>query len=248
MQIDKNVIEKIIGPMAVTEGEINVSLFIVSAKQPRLKKLNLDPQLSPEKRAEKLHKWAQQHRFVAVIEIGDQMFAHANADHAEKLQGIQDLSINGKKVTVKALTDEESEQLSAFGEAFEQYVLDEAAAENKPTEAPDVQIRFAARQFLASQKLVSDEMQMNYVIAAMKNIPGQVILNCLQKMSEARREADKQKKEDDRRYDIKEQQIKKDILKREITKGEVNAQESKEDRLEQHLKHQVTVHGGNNAA
>lgn len=230
MKLDKGVLEKMMGPMA--EGEVNVSLFVVSAKHPRLKKLDLDPHLSPEKRAEKLHKWAQQHRFVAVIEIGDQMFAHTHANYADKLQGIEELSIGGKKVTIKALTDEEAEQLSSVGEAFEQYVLDEAKEEEKPAEASDVQIRSEARQFLATQKLVSDQMHMNFVIASMQNVPGKVILDCLRLFSEARREAEKQKKEDQRRADIKEEVIRKDILKREI-----KTQVLKGEQLEQQQEH-----------
>ena len=85
MRIDKNLLAGIIGSIEGT-GEVTVSLFIMLSKSSRLKKLDLDPNLSREERAEKLHKYAQQHRFVAVIEKGDQVFAHAHAEHAEKLR------------------------------------------------------------------------------------------------------------------------------------------------------------------
>src|SRR5436309_488931 len=101
MQIDKTVLEKIMGPIAAGEQEVKVSLFIASKKDPRLKKLDLDPSLSPAQRAEKLRKWAQDHRFVAVIEMGDKVFAHAHAKYAEQLKNQQDLAIDGKKVSVK---------------------------------------------------------------------------------------------------------------------------------------------------
>lgn len=231
MQLDRKIIENIMGPIG--EGQqVNVSLFIVSAKHPRLKKLDLDPHLSPEARAKKLHKWAQEHRFVAVIAMGDKVFAHANADYAAKLQGMKDLSIDGKKVSVKELTAEESDQLSSVGEAFEQYLLQESEEEEaagKPEKAVLEPGRFEVRQFLSSQKLVSDQMHMDYVIASMQNVPGQVILNCLRQMSEARREAEKEKKEDEKRSDIKGQQIKKEILKREIIEGEIKGSQLKQD-------------------
>src|SRR5262245_17108886 len=119
-EIKKAAIEQFMGPIAEDQFNVKVSLFVVSTKNQRLKQINLD-HLSPDERAAKLHKWGKDHRYVAVIEMGDMIFAHTHAKHAEQLQQIEDLSLDGKKITVKALTDEDAARLSAVGEAFEEH-------------------------------------------------------------------------------------------------------------------------------
>lgn len=229
LEINQKALDKVIGSMA-GEGVFNVSLFIVSAKHPRLKKLDLD-QLSPGERAKKLQKWAEEHRFVAVIEKGDQIFAHTHAAYAEKLQGmydLSDLSIERKKVTVIALTDEEYD--SSFGG-----VLLQSEEEKKSSQASHdlVQGQVEARQFLEDHKpLLGTQLQRNFVIASMLKV-GQIILNCMRQMSEARREIEEQRKEDDKHNAIIQQGIKKDILKREITKGEIEKKELQAGQLAQ---------------
>lgn len=238
MQINKEMMIKIMGPIAESE-DLKVSLFIVSKKDPRLKKLNLDPTLAPEKRAAKLRQWAEEQRFVAVIEMGDKVFAHANEKFAQQLEKQQDLSIEGKKVAVKTLTDDESEKLSLLGENFEDYLLtevdeSEAKEEGKHKEVSAfVDSRYQLREYLALNRLISDKIYMDHVIARMENVPGEVILNCLKRFEEARREDQRQKEADEKHHRIKDQEIQKSILKEEIKQGEIKNTQKKHETLSQ---------------
>ena len=225
--INKAAIESLMGPLA--EGDIKVSLFIVSSKSPHLKKLNLD-NLSTEERTRKLHKWGQAYRFVAVIELGDMIFAHTYAKHAEKLQALEDLSLNGKKVAVKALTEEESQQLSAIGEAFEEHVLISSEEESKETEEESNQQSqansgYVSYQYLARDRLMHPQLQTYFLIEHMvKRSLGKILSDCMQKYLEAQRELQKQKEADEKYYRIKQQEIKREILNSEIKQGEVKKQ------------------------
>ncbi len=224
MQVNKEVFEKIMGPVGSVDLDIKVSLFIVSKKDPRLKKLDLSG-LTPQQRVEKLQKWAQNHRFVAVIQMGDQVFAHANAQVAEKLES-KGVSLDGKKVAIKALTDEESEKLAAVGKAFEEYAIAEAKEEEKTEKQKDRERRSQAisREYAA---LINDPARfheyIDRVIARMDNVPGQVILQCMKRFEEARREEQKQAEADAKHYRIVEDEIKKGIKKEEIKKEEIVA-------------------------
>ncbi len=228
-----NDLKKLMGPLVgqvVGQEEMIVSLFIVSKKSPRLKMLDLSSKLNSDERSKKLHKWAQDHRLVAVIEKGDQVFAHANAKYANQLQSQQDLTINGKKVTsVNALSDEEYDQLAIVDAAFEEYVLHNPPVEEKKNAKPqnDSTAHSAIREFLASNSLLSDQIHMAYLFSKMKNLPDQIILNCLVKMTESRREIEKQRKVDQRKQDILQDEIKKGIRKEEIVKGEIKGQDLK---------------------
>jgi hypothetical protein len=233
MEINKKVLEKIMGPIVEGDQEIKVSLFIASKKNPRLKKLNLEKAISPEDRAAKLHKWAQDNRFVAVIEMGDKVFAHAHANVAERL-GKQDLAIDGKKVSVKALSEEESKQLSIVGEAFEEFVLQVPEEKEEKENKEEAHAQYTGsissiRQYLAESRLVSDQMHMHYLIARMQNIPGEVILDCLRRFNEALREEKKRKEENDKYFAIKEREIEKAIRRGEITKEEIKSQIGKQE-------------------
>ena len=233
MKINKDIFEKIMGSIVEDDQEIKISMFVASKKNSGLKKLNLD-KLSPEQRAAKLHQWAQDHRFVAVIEMGDRVFAHVHAKYAEQLGNQKDLSVDDKKVLIKALTDEEADKLSLVGETFEAYVLSESEEatiqEEKEEKEETKEAAFAprvARQYLAMNLLISDKMQMEHLIARMGNIPDQVILNCLRQIAEARREQEKQKEADDKYFRIKDREIQKSIVRSEITKEEVRGQTKK---------------------
>lgn len=215
--------------------QAQVSLFIISSKYPRLKKLDLDG-LSSEKRAEKLQKWGNEHRFVAVIQIGDQVFAHASAKFAEQLEKQKDLTIDGKNVSIKTLTDEESDLLAAVGEAYESHVL--IPEEKKESDSKNVSqgpsknsTTTANRQYYALRNLVSDETLANHWILRIAKIPGQIILTALQRMNEARREDDKIAEKQEQHQEILRQAIKKDILSGEIKTGEIKNQELKKSEI-----------------
>jgi hypothetical protein len=231
--IKKAAIEKFMGPIAEDHLDLKVSLFVVSSKNKRLKKLNLE-NLAPEERSKKLHQWGQEHRFVLVIEKGDMVFAHTHNKHAEQLQGIEGLSLNGKNVAVKALTDEEAGRLSKVGEAFEENVLEEVEEEKEEGKVEEKRkaeshlTRTPVRQYFAEKQLVSDEMYSHHLIESLvRNNLGKIIIRTLQQFNEARREEEKRRAADEKYFGIKRNEIKKEILKDEIKKEEVERQENK---------------------
>lgn len=224
-------LRKLMGPLAGDE-EMNISLFIVSKKSPRLKKLDLNSQLSPKERSEKLHKWAQGHRLVAVIEMGDQVFAHANAKFAAQLENQEDLTINGKKVSsVNALSDAEYEQLSIIDAAFEEFVQNSKSDESEKSLENTSSTRKAIRQFFAARNLVSDETYMAHFLAMISNLPDKIILKCLKMMSESRREVEERRKEDQKKKDILQDAINKEILQQEVVKREIAGQQLKVENI-----------------
>ena len=248
MEINPEVVNKILGPMKFGDDEaIKVSLFIASNKSPGLKKLDLT-NLSPEKQAEKLHQWAAGHRFVAVIEMSDRIYAHAQTEFAEKLQGQKDLTINGKKVEVNALTEDQYERLSAVGEAFEEYVLLTSQEEQKKEEKEELvsehkdNVTFLHHYF-SRNWLPAEYRSIDAFIARMENVPHKVIMNFLRRMSEMQREIEEQKKEHEEQRDIekseeKRQLIKKKIVKQEIVNSEIVQEEiAKSDNTHHRLKH-----------
>lgn len=219
--------DKFLGLIAEETMPIKVSLFVVSSKNQRLKKVDLE-NLTSEERAAKLHKWGQQDRFVAVIEMGGMVFANVHEKHAEQLKLVEDLSLNGKKITVKALTDEEAARLSAMGETFEEDALEEQ--EEKEETSSEFITSSLPRQYFSSKQLISDQMQSNHLIERMiKNRLGAIIIDCMQKYNEAQREMRKQKEADDKYFDIIRTEIKKGILKEETKRNEIKDQEQKQE-------------------
>jgi len=233
MEINKAAIREFMEFIGKEEQSV-VSLFVVSSKNHRLKKLDL-AHFTPEKRAEKLHQWGQEQRFVAIIEMGDMVFAYASVEQAKQLQLQEALSLNGKRVTVKALTEEESKQLSIVGETlFEEYRSEKNSQNIKEKERASFEIVDAQRQNLPSKVSVSDRIQMHTLInLIVKNHLSTIITNSWQKYMEAQREWRKQKEADDQSFDIKRNEIKKEILKSEIKQEEINRQEQKRRVLRQ---------------
>jgi len=228
-------LEPILGPRGPRHEEAKYSLFIVSAKAPRLKKVDLRG-LSSEERAEKLHRWAKDHRFVAVIETSQMVYAHAHADFAAQLQG-QNLSINGKNVSVKALTEEDSEKLSIVGETFEDFVREHPEEDVVEKEQAPSSL-YQSRQYFASRYLLSDEMRIDYFIAQMENIPHKIIIAALQRMNDVQREIAKRQEEkaiqdDQRRSEIRQTIIRKEMLKDEIKEEQIERQNQKLDWIEE---------------
>lgn len=227
--IKKTALEKFMGPIAEGRLDVKVSLFVVSSKNQRLKKLNLD-KLSLEERAAKLEKWGRENRFVAVIQIGDQMFAHAHAQYAKHWQDAGNLTLDGKSVTVKSLSDEESEQLSAVGQAFDDHLLKEDEGEQhlEHVEGGSGIGDFtpSRRQYFAVKGLVSDQTHSSLLIELMvKRNMSQIITRCMEQYSEAKREERKQQEADDKHFDIIRSEIKKDIQKSEIKQEEIQRQD-----------------------
>lgn len=242
MKINKDDFKKIVNfaPIAGTSEEPRVSLYIISRTlgKANLKKLDL-AKLSPEEREKKFRKWAEEKRFAAVVEIGNRFIAHTNAKFHGTLDQ-ENLTLDGKKVdniTFQALNEDEYDQLSLIGQAFEHYLLENEQLVEKEEEEHDHSISFhqAIREYLTKSSLMSDRMHMNYLIARFENVPRQVILNFLRRMNEDRIAEQRQKEKDDKNYKIKQQEIQKEILKEEITRGEIHRQENNQGKIAEDL-------------
>lgn len=237
VEIKNAAIENFMGPLG-GEGDVKVSLFLVSKKSPRLKKLNLE-NLSSEEREAKLKSVGEQNRFVLIIQKGDMVFAHAHGKYAEQLEKVDELSLDGRKVIVKALSDEDAEQVAAIGTAFDEHVkhleeeIEEKIKEDKGEKGSQNAYHqsISRRQYLAKKTLISDEVHSHFLVQQMveKDL-GQLIVECMKRFQEARAELKKQQEADQVYFDIKNSEIKKDIVR-----GEVKAEEVKRKEQQQHI-------------
>lgn len=228
VKINRESVENFLGPLAEDGFDVKVSLFVVSPKNQRLKMLNLKD-LSPEEREKKLSKWSKEDRFVAVIEIGDRVFAHMHKKHALILQDQKDLSLNGKKIELRSLTDKESLHLNAVGLAFEKHLLGKDEEQKKEAEEAGL----FRPEYFASRRLLSDWMQPHHFLIGqmVKNKLGKIILNAIRQFSESNRELEKQRDQDEKKLEIVKAEIKKEILRSEITAGEIRQQEQNQKTL-----------------
>lgn len=239
--IRNGAIDNILPPAGLFAADVSVNLFVASKGLNRLKKINL-ADLTPEQQTDKLHKWVKNNRFVAVIEQGDVVYAFASPQIAGGLQN-QALTVNDKVVTVKELSDEDSDRLSVIiGETFSDFnhhnLMEEIQEDHKRDEISRERrehARASIREYFASAELVSDLMKIDYLILQMRNLPTKVVQAVLRKMQEMRRAEEKRKKEDAIQDDIVATDRKHDDLKKRIRKDEVKTEEvkGKQQKLEQ---------------
>jgi hypothetical protein len=239
MEIKNKLINQIFETDYQDKKDLKISLFVVSKKSPTLKKLNLEG-LTVEKRLEKLQKLARDNRFVAVVEKGDMIYAHVNPQIAERLNEQQDLSINGKKVSIKVLSEAEYDRLAVVGETFEEYIRlnpEEALQDERNPDKHSKEKGYAyVKEYFAGRNLLSDVIQMDYMILRMRNIPEKIKMAFLEKMNEMQREINRRKKEDaikeeEKFFDHKRSELKKRIIIEEIVKDEVKTQNAKLGRV-----------------
>lgn len=230
--IRNGALENILTPAGLFAADVSVNLFVASKGLNRLKKVNL-ADLTPEQQTDKLHKWVKNNRFVAVVEKDDAVYAFASPQVVEGLQS-QPLTINNKQVTVKELSDEESERLSVvIGETFNDFnnnLIEELQEDQKREEVSRERresARASVREYFASAELLSDLMKIDYLILQMRNLPTKVIQAFLKKMNEMRLVEERRKKEDAIHEDVIAADRKHDDLKKRIRKDEVNNEEIK---------------------
>lgn len=240
VEIKKTSIPKFLGPLTEGHLDVKVSLFVVSDTDSRLTRLDLG-KLTSKERAAKLREFAEQSRFVAVIEMGDMVFAHAHAKYAAQLQGMTDLTLDGRKMTVKTLSDDESAQLSAIGEAFEKHVMnkDEEISQAAGNKDHDLASQTMPRQYHARTRLVSDQTNpTQFLIQQMfQRDLGKIITECMRKYSEEQRELQKIHEAEDRRSDIQRTVIKRDILRDDVKTDEIKRQELKHTIIDEDAQH-----------
>jgi hypothetical protein len=214
-----------------------VSLFVYSNKSSKLKRLDL-AELSPEKRVEKLKNWGKDNRFVAVVERGDAVFAFTSARNAEQLAGQSDLSIDGKKVSVKKLSDSEYERLSEVGQEIEKFLElnpkeklqdhEDEKTQNKLSEA------YLQRQSLNKKSDKSSYSAIDTMIMKMANIPEKIKFSILSRMNEDYRIEEKRSREEALKKEQKQEEIKgriiqKEVINKEIDKKSIDKKEKAED-------------------
>ena len=202
-----------------------VSLFVYSKG---LKKIDLD-HLSPVDRRAKLQNLAKDSRFVAVVEKGDTLFAFASTKLAEQLQGQQDLSIDGKRVSVKGLSDSEYDRLSEVGRAIESYIelnphheVQEEHREGKSRNSEAHLLTSYQTKFHLKNLTTFDKVILNLIKSDHK-----IIMSMLNKWNEASKEEAKKTKEDN----LKKREASQDLLKREIYRGILKEEIKKEEQL-----------------
>lgn len=223
MQINREALTKIHG-ISGDNQDVRVSLWVVSKKDSRLKQLNLGPHLTVEQRAAKLQKLAQENRFVAVIQIGEAIFAHAHSHFAKQLEAQGDLSINGKRVSVQSLTDEQAEELAAVGEAFDEYALEEEETTvEKEKEELSNELPYSLRSLAERIQVITGHANPSPEMMAKMRI-SEIVLDSLKQFSEARREEQKLREADEKYYNIKAQQIKKAVFAEAIVQEAVKSQ------------------------
>jgi len=224
MEIKTAFLDRIMDPALSMQDNIQVSLFIVGKKANRFKQIDLTT-LTPEK----FNQLKNDKRFVAIIETTDTVYAHANQKFVDLLQNQKELTVNGKKVAIAALSDDDYNRLD---EVFEEYIRLNPAdhiGEEKEEERSQPRRETAQRklrEFYNGHRPVADKMQMNLLLARMENTPTEIALLCLQKMNQAAREQARRNREDDlqqteKAADILKDEIKQSELKREIRNKEI---------------------------
>lgn len=210
------------------QESVKLSLFVVSTKNSSIKKLDLH-HLTPEQRAKKLEKWSKESRFVAVIEKGDQIYAHVSPTIADRLQP---LSLKGRAVTIETLNASEYEELSRIGhevleleEIIEAPLKLDVKKEEKTTASPSY------RDFFRSRDLVQDRMRdylRDAMLLQMESIPEKVKLAIIRRMNETQAEIRRQAEEDNKKIETKHETVKKKEIERGIKRTEINLQEVKQ--------------------
>ncbi len=219
MEINKNSIKSIINSYANSfEGleEANqISFFVICPNQPRLKKLNLGDLSS-----ESLKLIATEHRLILVVEKGEAIFAHAHEKYIESIQLSDELSLSGKKITLKTLTDEEAEKLAAVASILGQQTAPAEEAAKTSTQDRD---RSAVNCSLKQKKVVATFSHLSFssIERKVKTAVQDIIKACLKRFEEERKELEDKQQIDQKFDDIKKSEIKKMINRSEITKKEI---------------------------
>lgn len=226
-----NIVFKDVNPTELEDTKI--SLFVCSKNNQAIKKLDLD-KLTPEQRIAKLNKYAEKNRLVAVIEKGDYLCALMCSDNAKQFANQEKpLTIEGRKVEVKGLSDQEYCDLTKISLAIRNVIeTDKKQNDVKP------QVAFSKhRGDLADTKL--QEIRAIEFIGKIENIPGKIKQRLLDQWSEnikaiAEQKKAKNKQEDaqqtiEKAKNIKEMEIKKQNGKLEIVKEAIKSDNQKRE-------------------
>jgi hypothetical protein len=229
---------------------IEVSLYIISTTHLSIKQIDLK-HLSLEKRLAKLQKWAKGDRFVAIIEKGDQVYAHVSPRVAKALEEKhQSLNFHGKEVEIKSLSEESYKSLSKISEAFIDLLareLDQGVQKDEK-ESPRLPVSqsIKTRYYVDLRDPIFNSNQIVRWMIVMRDIQNKAKSRILRQMQEDIIEQSKQNAERAKKKRIENQLIDRDILKRQILSNQINQEQIKsqiikvgitqEDVLTKHLK------------
>lgn len=214
--INKIAIENFMGPISGQikddQAPLVISLFVVSSKNQRLKALCLD-HLTSEDRRNKLHQWGKENRFVLVIEKGDQVYAHVQAQRAEELKNREDITINNKKVTVQTLSEDDSALLNSICEEYEKFAIKKEEKSQEGEQFSEFNSSFFSYDHLTDLlgHITSSKM-IESIKFSFQSQMKKIIDNCMERFKEARRE-------EQERVD-KEQKL-RDIISKDIQLSEL---------------------------
>ncbi len=202
---------------------VEVCLY-VTTKAFRLKVVNLD-ELRAGKYTHKVSKWKDADRFVVVMKhIDGSLFAYAQAKIAEQMQKNKDLTIEGKSVVVKSLSDDEYQQLLSISEILQGIDAEKTNETGviKPQKVTSPREIYAPKTHASADSMVHLSTEMT--LGQIQNRPAEIIRAFLDSVMQERRVEQARAEEDRKRQSIREQELAKEILKKEVTQDEVTAQ------------------------
>ncbi len=215
MKIERFNFQNLSKELIAGEAETNVRMWVVSKKNNRFKELNLK-ELSPEERAEKLNKWGMASRFVFVIEVEGQIFAHMHTKHAEQWQKEEKLFSGDKKIVVKSLTDEEAAHLMLVAKAFAEKLNGPMQQKEKRKAQSKVYSNLLTSQVLLFQKF-APYVSLEDAFPIEKSIKlslSELILKLIRQHNQALIEEKKKQDEASLHFEIIKWCIQKDELKK----------------------------------
>jgi len=210
--------------LADHNGDASVSFYVLSKKSPKIKQLNLE-----KLTLDKLHKYEEQHRLVVVVATHGTFVAFMDANKAAQVG--TDLTIDGKSVTVKQLSDEEYEQLKKISELINE-AKEKAETDKKIAKPIVVESRPAAPRRRIQPGLASVQYESTFTqfIFKIAHISERIKSRILEAWNENLQQIKKIKQEEarqdlDKHFDIKRSEVKKQDLKHEVTAEQVKKNE-----------------------
>ncbi|MBA3721502.1 MAG: hypothetical protein H0W88_03780 [Parachlamydiaceae bacterium] len=214
---------KLVGDIPKNERHTTkVGLFVIADRTFVLTQIDLKDFLDKDK-ADQLHQWGKENRLAAVTFKGAEVFAHVSPQMSKQLDK-SSLDIEGKKVVVKTLSDDEYAELSNIGEIARIMLEGEipvAEAEEKVNETPMYE-----RTSKASHSDMSYIQVVGMFLRMMGKIPEKIKMNILKRWQENLRDIEARKKEEAKEkqkkiHNIDLQQTDRSILKEQVKQKEI---------------------------
>lgn len=227
MKIDKEFIKKAgIDDTSFNEDILLASLFILAKHNARFKQISLTDAANSPDYQKKLQRYVAEHRFVAIMEASNVIYAQVHAQASERFKG-RDLTIENKKVVVQALTEEQSKK---FEKVVEEQLTALFIQQGKKKETPETEKKPERREFFASSRLLSDTIIAKPVMQVLNGLfaIGRRVLKVWSETLQA--EAEKAQQHEKKVVEER-RQLNKEILAGEIRSGERRASERTQEAI-----------------